>query len=252
MFARITHHHSRIIAASCAASALALGALMPGAWGTAVAQTSGPAAPQEPTVTVINEVVETVSSTETTTLETGADGDTISVSIPAGAMPDGTSVSVGVITNLDELRQQAPPPQGTSLVFPVEINATRPDGSLITDNFAAPVTISIEIEDFGVSGDVVMAFWNGFEWEEVSATVTVDPVSGRATVTATVNHFTVFALFQREPVGANQAVPVPADTGMGAADASANTTAYIALAGVLAAIVVTGAGARYALRHTRE
>lgn len=69
-------------------------------------------------------------------------------------------------------------------------------------------------------------------------------------VTFEVTHSGVWAFAVRNATGA-QAVPIPADTGTGIGETSDKTTAYLALAGVLAAIAVTSLGARAALRRTQ-
>jgi hypothetical protein len=138
-----------------------------------------------------------------------ASDDTITVSIPAGAMPGQATVSVGVITNSADLKRQVPPPRGIALVLPLQITATTADGAAVTDNFASPVTIEIEIPDIGISGDLVMAFWNGSRWVEVNTTATLNPATGKLVLKAVVNHFTVFAVMETPGRGTFQQTIAP-------------------------------------------
>lgn len=242
------------IVAFGAVIAVTLLALLPGAWSAAVAQTAGTATATtttQPTVVVTNEASAQVSTTATTTIQTTGVGDsssdTLTVTVPAGALPANASVSMGVITNSSSLQRQVPPPAGTSLILPLEITATAADGTPITGNFSAPVTIEIEIPDIGITGNLTMAFWNGAQWVQIPTVVTRNPATGRLTVTATVTHFTVFAILQTD---ATPTAPAPADTGTGLVEADPGANIALLLIAVVGLAGVAGLGAKFALRRS--
>jgi hypothetical protein len=81
-------------------------------------------------------------------------------------------------------------------------------------------------------------------------TPTTQVARTNSSVTFEVTHSGVWGFAVRTATAA-VTVPAPADTGMGTAAPapSSNTSAYAALAGVLAAILATSLGARYALRR---
>jgi hypothetical protein len=275
----LSHHPGRVVAIGVMI-AVALMSLLPTSWADAQTGTAGTpiptlgpfptprpfpaqtplATPVAPTVTLVNEVVGGVSTTQATRVSTTGVGvssdDTIAVDVPAGAMPAGASVSVGVITNSEDLQRQAPPPRGVGLVLPLQITATRTDGSGITENFNEPVQISVDIPDIGVSGNLTMAFWNGTQWIQVNTVATVNPATGRVTLTATVDHFTIFAVFVVDPEAVDDGAgtdatdgtptaPTPADTGMGTESGATDTMAIVL--GLVALAGILGVGTRLAL-----
>lgn len=125
----------------------------------------------------------------------------------------------------------------------------------------ATMTINVPADALAdVGGDLTrieVVYLNEFTGEPESVTMLPSPGPGQVEFEWTKEG--VYLLVTRPLVPlppldlapAAQAVPVPADTGMGDATTSTNTTAYIALAGVLAAMAATGLGARFALRRTR-
>jgi len=148
-------------------------------------------------------VTEPLSETSASQASTSQGGTTVSVSVPARAIPADVLV-VGFIDNLDELVVTAPPPAGADLIAGFAIQARSGD-TPVTSDFATPVRIELTLPQSaapaGASGDeLVLAFWNGLEWVTTPATIVVE-ADGSVTVTADVRHFTAFGLF-RQPTPA--------------------------------------------------
>lgn len=169
---------------------------------------SNPSPPIRPTsteaggVTVIVQGVasDVATGTEPVSLETTlADGTSAAVSVPSGAFPPGTRVSVGTIANMEELLEQAPPPTATaSMVVAFQMLATTGSGDAITGDFGEPVELAFTVPagslPAGAPGsELTVVFWNGSAWVEVPTTATVNP-DGSVTLTSTVGHFTIFAV----------------------------------------------------------
>ncbi len=158
----------------------------------------------EPGVTAEVEERETVRVTpsRTVVLETKvSDGASAKVVAPRGALPPGSLLSVGAITNLDTLIEQAPLPSTTGVVVAFQVNAARRNGEAITGDFGAPVELSFTVPASQVPAEgaheLTVIFWNGTNWVEEPATLTVEE-DGSVTLTARVDHFTIFAI-TRQP-----------------------------------------------------
>jgi len=105
-----------------------------------------------------------------------------SVNLPAGAVPNGTTIQIVPIST------GALPPAGfTASTSVYEFSDFGPGGALLT-SFSTPVQIT-----FSYTGTppTEVAFFNGNTWEAVPTTV--NPTA--QTVTGTTNHFTPFAAF---------------------------------------------------------
>jgi hypothetical protein len=92
----------------------------------------------------------TTSSTAPTTVSGTSGGTTEAITVPAGALPSGTTVSVFPVTNTAPLVAQVP--AGSSYVLSFAVNWEAPDGT----SPAATAPITITITDPGiVAGDTI-------------------------------------------------------------------------------------------------
>ncbi|MFA7295967.1 MAG: LysM peptidoglycan-binding domain-containing protein [Dehalococcoidia bacterium] len=152
-------------------------------------------------VTVTNSQTTPVTGGQTSTVQTTApSGTTAGVTAPAGSLPAGSTVSVAAVSNTQALVAAAPPPAGVGMVAGFQINATSSTGGAITQ-LDAPVQVSFSVPADAVpagatSGNVELAFWNGSDWVVTPATVTVN-ADGTMSVTASVTHFTLFAVLKQ-------------------------------------------------------
>lgn len=311
MLKRITHRRGGFVALA-AAAAIAVTALLPGTWGTAVAQTAGDAV-----------VTFTVNGQERTSIMS-SDGR-LSIDIPPGATVTGLRVFVDTGTSLtgdlmarDNARaalanllgiessqmnarlvgnaEKVQSADGTTLLRGlVKLNFTVPSTSLLggRDAFVmdarsitghgvralqvsapaglgvtATMSIFVSAEAFAdVGGDmsrIKVFYLNEFTGEPEPVTMLPSPGPGQiAFEWSKEGDYVIMTLplvplppLDLDPVA--DAVPVPANTGTGntgisTAVASTNRAAYVALAGVLAALVgVGGLGARIVLRRPQE
>jgi len=156
------------------------------------------------TVTVENTETTTTSTTVDVALSTSAsDGSSAQVTVPAGALPEGTTLEVSAIANLGSLKTQAPPPSTVDVTLAFSIQASN-GGAAVESGFAEPVNLNFTIDastvPAGATGDQLrLAFWNGLRWVIVEGTVTIN-ADGTATVSAATDHFTLFAVLY-EPSG---------------------------------------------------
>ena len=96
-------------------------------------------------VAVFNLTQTTVSgSSSTTTTITPTEGS-ITVQVAAGGLPTGTSLSVGSIAFPDTVEQVAPPPAGANVLFGAVVQAIGANGNVISNGFAAPVTLNLTL-----------------------------------------------------------------------------------------------------------
>jgi len=260
----ISLNRGKVIAFS-AAIALGLLALLPGTWGSALAQTSGTPSATPDTVTIpTTEFVfdggDAAPSFEVT--------PTISLQIPAGALPDGTTITVGSVdTNPADLGLLAsdlagigitslPPAaeDGGFVLSVFNIDALTGDEEAFVDG---PVTMTFDLtpEQLAAAGgdanNAKLQFW---DTEATPAGWTQVTCSGSgSTVTCTLPHFSTWALTievaDADGVGE---VPAPADTGTGlTGDAGGSNVAWL-VAALAAVAVVGGAGARLVMGRARR
>ncbi len=160
----------------------------------------------EPVVTKSDEHISTPavagegSSVQTQTTS----GATATVNAPANALPDGSTLSAASLNNLAELTSQAPAPAGTTVALAFVLEATDTNGNRLTQ-FDPSLELEFNVPASSVpagatSGQMVVAFWNGSSWTEVEALVIVNS-DGSFTITASVDHFTVFALLHQPDRG---------------------------------------------------
>ncbi|MCK9487015.1 MAG: hypothetical protein M0R73_10030 [Dehalococcoidia bacterium] len=178
-----------------------------------------PAAPTLPNESVEVEVEDlqetSVPADEPATVESKAsDGSTASVTAPAGALPEGSTLRAAAITNIDSLKEQAPPPSDATIALAFSIQAEDSNGEPITEGFTEPIQIDFTVPASSVPENLdhlVLVFWNGTAWVEVAGEVTLNQ-DGTVTITALVDHFTVFAVMQQPDRGTLS--PAPAATGI--------------------------------------
>ncbi len=158
---------------------------------------------------------------------TSSTGVSATVSVPAGALPAGTTVQVASVTNDLALANAAPPPSGASLVSGFQINAM--SSGIAVTTLAVPVSLTFTVPASSVpagstAGNITLAFWSGTSWVTTPAVVTVN-ADGSLSVTASVTHFTLFSV-QR----INQAPPAPVAAPGGFGGAATFSSTGLALA----------------------
>ncbi|MFC1994330.1 hypothetical protein ACFLVI_03600 [Chloroflexota bacterium] len=167
----------------------------------------------DPIVELENPESSLVSDQETTVVSTTAsNGASAEVTVPAAALPAGSSVNVAVITNIEDLIEQVPLPEVVDLVSGFEVNATAADGSDIREGFADSISIEFVVDASAIPegtppSELVIAFWNGAEWVSVETIEATENPDGSVTLTATTDHLTVFGI-AHDPKGAVEVGPV--------------------------------------------
>ncbi len=164
-----------------------------GGGAAAVPPPSIPAAVTATGVLALSDYIDAEGNTTTEISLTSTDGQVIAI-IPAGTRvldAQGnplTSIEIVVL-------HTPPPPPGYSLVGPAY--DCLPDGATFEPAFALTFTYDPANIPAGVDeGDLVMAYYDGTDW--VMLTTTVDATAN--TVTASVAHFTAFAILAKLPV----------------------------------------------------
>ncbi|MGE3960169.1 MAG: hypothetical protein AB7F65_00640 [Dehalococcoidia bacterium] len=268
----------RMLIAVGTLAAIVAAVLAPGSWSTAVAQTAGTTSPtpvlpafptpsfiiptpgpslfptpapggttRQPTVTVVNKVETTASTTTVSTAETTGSQGAGRVAVPPGALPANTTVSVGAIEDVASLVAQVPPPATVQVALAFELTATTTEGVDVSGNFAQPVELSFTVAADAIpagtpSGNLTVAFWNGRGWVQVDTTVTLND-DGTYTLRAMTDHFSTWAvLVVTAEAPAAPAAPSPADTGAGLEDEASGFPTPVAGA-ILAGILLLGTGA---------
>jgi|GEM_PF-4578522 len=260
----LTHHPRRALALGVAL-AIALLALLPGTWGTALGQTAGAPTPSPTTVTV----PVTPGATTTAPL-TGSNAGTKTVTVPAGAFTQAVevrnelrtfqqTVSDGLVIN----GVRYSPPVVITSAEVVQVSTVVLEvfdlAALTAGNEEVqpgePVTLSFELsaETLAAAGgnpnNVRLAFYDedSDSWQDVTCAVV-----GTA-LECTLPHFSLWALYAVQEQAPSQegtpaTTPSPANTGMGASgtDSGATNTVAIIL-GAVALAGVLGAGGRYAM-----
>lgn len=270
-----THFSTGKVIAFAVAIAVALLALVPGAWGPALAQTAGTPTPS-PTATAT-----------ATTVPAGASATVVAapnktVSIPAGAVPveatvtfqpaadvesDPTSAASQTVVASALLALDVPIPaevqSGGGVIASVFVlEALDADGNEIS--FDEPVTMTFDLTPEilaaagGDANNVVLQFFDEDtgQWTPVSCT------GSGTTLTCELPHFSVWALViqtgddaappQEGTATATPATtPGPAATGSGVFGSEDGSNMGLLLAGIVAVVVLGGAGARLAVRRSR-
>lgn len=158
-------------------------------------------------------IVEVSDETEVVVETVASDGSLAQVTVPANALPSGSSVRVAAITNTDDLIEKAAVPEGTDLALGFSISAEAADGSEVTANFTVPVavefTVTADAMPTGYDPDnLSIAFWNGARWASLEGVQAAENPDGSVTLTAMTDHFTLFTVVA-DP--ANIIKPRPAD-----------------------------------------
>ena len=168
----------------------------------------------EPVVVEENPTIgETSDEAEVVVGSVASGGSLAQVTVPAGALPSGSSVRVAAITNTDDLVEQVAVPEGTDMALGFSISAEATDGSDVRTDFAAPVSIEFTVEadtlPAGYDPDnLSIAFWNGARWAALENVQAVTNPDGTVTLSALTDHFTLFTVVA-DPAGAIR--PGPAD-----------------------------------------
>lgn len=119
------------------------------------------------------------------------------------AFPAGTLVVIAGVESVEAVTRQAPLPPQAELLTAVVVQATSNAGDAITTGFGEAVEIALTIPGAllptGAIGanELVVAYWDGDAWVDLDASVTFE-ADGSVTLTATVDHFTLFGV-QRRP-----------------------------------------------------
>lgn len=185
------------------------------------------------------------------------DGSLAEVSVPAAALPSGSTVRVAAISNTADLIAQVALPEGTDIALGFSISAEAADGSAVSAGFAIPVVIEFTVEadslpDGYDPDNLSIAFWNGVRWAALEGVQAATNPDGSVTLTALTDHFTLFTVVA-DPTGAIK--PGPANpleevtltglSSLGLAPASGSSDSDLAAGGFRAAVVwiIVGAAA---------
>ncbi len=153
-----------------------------------------------PEVQEENISVAETSDTQEVTLDTvSSDGSKAHVAVPAGTLPSGAKVKAAAISNKDDLVQQIAPPDNTDLVMGFTVEANDADGNPVQEGFLNQVILEFNIDAGMLPPDtppeeLKLAFWNGVRWTAVEGIDVVYNQDDSVTLTALVNHFTVFSM----------------------------------------------------------
>ncbi len=127
-----------------------------------------------------------------------SDGSEATVTVPAAALPDGSTFEVGSIADADDLEAQTTPPAGVDVILGFSLTAADAAGAAVTSNFNSPVTLEFTV-DAGTlpsgagAAELRIAFWNGTDWVPLASAVTVN-ADGSATLNADTDHFSVYSV----------------------------------------------------------
>ena len=171
--------------------------------------------PGNVSVPVKDPVKATVNPDVSTQVQTtGAGGSTAKVTVPPSALPSTTpanvSVRVAAVADPVALRVQAPPPARAQVVVDFVVNlvvSATVDGEtedeVVEASFDQPVALEFtlsasQIPQGSTTDTIILAFWNGSDWVEVDAVVSLN-ADGSYTLIGNVNHFTLFSVFISPP-----------------------------------------------------
>jgi adhesin/invasin len=129
---------------------------------------------------------------------TAGDGSSATVSIPAAALPAGSTLALAAVADAAELAAKAAPPSDVDLLLGFSITAADADGEPVTDGFGSPVALEFTVDAStlpagAASSDLRIAFWNGSSWVPLDSVVVVN-ADGTATISASTTHFSIFSV----------------------------------------------------------
>jgi len=172
--------------------------------------------PGTPDVTRVNEVESPPAAVDApVTVQTSStEGSSVVVTAPANTLPPGATLRAAAIDDVDELIAQAAPPETAAVTLAFVLEAVSADGTAIV-SFDQPLSLEFVLPASaapqGATPDTLsLAFWDGSEWVSVDGTVTRNQ-DGSFTVSATVDHFTVFGLLHHS----NRGLFMPAPSAQG-------------------------------------
>src|SRR5690606_16571246 len=115
----------------------------------------------------------------------------------------GLRLEVAAVRDLQAVIEQAPPPEGADVVLQFVARMIDRDGNTHSVNFSEPVHLDFivpaeQIPDNADLDDLVLVYWDGSRWVEVVATGSMN-TDGSVTLTATVQHFTLFSVIWAPP-----------------------------------------------------
>ena len=123
-------------------------------------------------------------------------GTVARITVPAGAVPGGTSVVLQSPRAVRNLVASIPVPGGQSFSA-VSVQMLNSAGRAITTNFTEPITVALTVPVAAVSGiataDLQLRYWSGTEWVVVPSKVQAN-TDGSVAVSAYVLHSAVFAV----------------------------------------------------------
>ncbi|MCK9485550.1 MAG: DUF1565 domain-containing protein [Dehalococcoidia bacterium] len=135
------------------------------------------------------------------------DGARIQVTVPPAALDgggaEGLRLEVAVATDLEQVANQAPSPADADVVSQFVVRLVDAQGNTHPATFTEPVIIEFTLPADQVPDDadleaLILVFWNGEAWIEVEATATTHE-DGSVTLTAEVQHFTLFSVLWAPP-----------------------------------------------------
>lgn len=126
------------------------------------------------------------------------DGSEATVSVPAAALPSGSTLEVAAVSDPAELAAQTAPPAGVGLLLGFSITAADAAGAAVTSGFNSPVTLEFTVDASSLpagagTGELRIAFWNGTAWIPLDSAVTIN-ADGSATISADTNHFSLYSV----------------------------------------------------------
>jgi hypothetical protein len=132
------------------------------------------------------------------------------------AVVQGARLIAGHVADLERMVADAPLPRQSTVAAAFVIQASAASGTAITDGFAAPVEIVLVLPPGAISTrtperEIVLGFWNGSEWVSLDG-VARRNADGSVTLTASVAHFTLFAVMLQE--GRGTFMPSPGAQGL--------------------------------------
>jgi hypothetical protein len=164
----------------------------------------GPTGGAPPAAAAVTGTVTVSPAAGGSTTATSAEGNSATVSVPAGAVSVNTVVNVTPVTS-GTVTPSAPPPAGNFLVgnYVYNITASATGVGAVT-TFAQSVTLTFTYTDTQIAGlnesNLTVSRWDGTQWVVLPSTV--NTVTN--TITATTNAFSYFAI-----MGKSAAVVVP-------------------------------------------
>ena len=143
----------------------------------------------------------TVADGSATTLSSSGDSGSVTASVPSGALPAGTTLMLGTVTDPTALATDAPTAFGVQLLSGFVAQATAADGSDLGGALALPVPLTLTVAAAAIpagvpSGDLVAAFWNGLTWEQLDA-VRSEAADGSIAFAYDAPHLSIYGILHR-------------------------------------------------------